>query len=153
LPKYLRAQHLVPDKLKLYETMGFRDVIVIAIVTLLGTAACAGATAGESDFLRVKRGIWAYSGLTGPEAWGTIKPEFALCGNGTFQSPFAISSKTCNFASRGKAVRNPVVKLQKSKLRYEEEVRRLRLSMRHLVAPMLFSCAPADTNHSHYLSI
>ena len=30
---------------------------------------------------------WSYSGLTGPEMWGDIKPEFKSCKAGTHQSP------------------------------------------------------------------
>jgi carbonic anhydrase len=33
---------------------------------------------------------WAYSGETGPQAWGGLRPEFARCGNGTRQSPIDI---------------------------------------------------------------
>lgn len=35
-------------------------------------------------------GHWAYNGDTGPAAWGGLKPEFALCGNGKRQSPIDI---------------------------------------------------------------
>ena len=30
---------------------------------------------------------WGYTGEGAPEKWGTLKPEFALCGNGMSQSP------------------------------------------------------------------
>lgn len=30
---------------------------------------------------------WAYHGTVGPQAWGSLKPEFALCTNGQRQSP------------------------------------------------------------------
>ena len=30
---------------------------------------------------------WAYEGAAGPQAWGELKPEFALCGKGQRQSP------------------------------------------------------------------
>lgn len=33
---------------------------------------------------------WAYAGTGGPSAWGTLKPEFALCANGQRQSPIDI---------------------------------------------------------------
>jgi carbonic anhydrase len=30
---------------------------------------------------------WSYSGSSGPQTWGQLKPEFSLCGNGQRQSP------------------------------------------------------------------
>ena len=30
---------------------------------------------------------WSYSGLTGPEMWGDMKPEYKLCKSGKLQSP------------------------------------------------------------------
>lgn len=33
---------------------------------------------------------WGYEGEGGPEHWGTLKPEFALCGSGMSQSPIDI---------------------------------------------------------------
>jgi len=33
---------------------------------------------------------WSYKGETGPEYWGTLKPEFATCSQGKHQSPIDI---------------------------------------------------------------
>ncbi|MBL8342502.1 MAG: carbonic anhydrase family protein [Rubrivivax sp.] len=33
---------------------------------------------------------WGYEGLAGPAAWGAMRPEFSLCGNGQRQSPIDI---------------------------------------------------------------
>ena len=30
---------------------------------------------------------WSYEGATGPDLWGTLRPEYAKCGNGQVQSP------------------------------------------------------------------
>lgn len=35
---------------------------------------------------------WSYNGKTGPEKWATIKPAYALCGNGKHQSPINITN-------------------------------------------------------------
>ena len=32
-------------------------------------------------------GAWSYDGATGPSAWGTLRPEYALCAQGQRQSP------------------------------------------------------------------
>lgn len=32
-------------------------------------------------------------GEKGPEKWGTLKPEWAICGNGTMQSPIDLTDK------------------------------------------------------------
>jgi len=38
----------------------------------------------------VRRGPWSYSGFTGPQAWGKLKPEYSLCAKGQRQSPIDI---------------------------------------------------------------
>lgn len=37
---------------------------------------------------------WAYEGEAGPEHWGELSPDFALCSDGTEQTPIDISSMT-----------------------------------------------------------
>lgn len=37
---------------------------------------------------------WGYEGVVGPDAWGTLCPEFVLCSEGEFQSPIDISETT-----------------------------------------------------------
>jgi carbonic anhydrase len=37
---------------------------------------------------------WSYSGMTGPQAWGQLKPEFITCGIGKRQSPINIETST-----------------------------------------------------------
>ena len=36
---------------------------------------------------------WSYEGATGPEHWGELAPEFALCGSGLEQSPVDIDDE------------------------------------------------------------
>ena len=45
----------------------------------------------EKPAKQVKHEIhWGYEGEGGPEHWGTLKPEFVLCGSGVSQSPIDI---------------------------------------------------------------
>lgn len=37
---------------------------------------------------------WTYSGVGGPEQWGTLSPEFAVCETGTTQSPIDLANAT-----------------------------------------------------------
>ena len=37
---------------------------------------------------------WAYKGDSGPEHWGSLKPEFKACGYGTMQSPIDVRSSS-----------------------------------------------------------
>jgi len=43
--------------------------------------------AGSSEHVAIH---WAYDGEGGPENWGTLKPEYAICGIGKRQSPIDI---------------------------------------------------------------
>jgi carbonic anhydrase len=35
--------------------------------------------------------VWSYSGVTAPDAWGRLSPEFAFCSYGQMQSPIDLS--------------------------------------------------------------
>ena len=60
------------------------------IVLTLGTAvACA--PPGPAQTVGAERAPWTYEGETGPEAWGRLSPEFAVCETGTMQSPINLA--------------------------------------------------------------
>jgi carbonic anhydrase len=56
------------------------------ICVLLGIAISTAYGAGDSTT------NWSYSGATGPDHWGELAPEFALCSTGKSQSPIDITS-------------------------------------------------------------
>ncbi len=47
---------------------------------------------GEEDVSHT--GAWSYAGDTGPEHWGSLAPEFAVCGYGVSQSPIDLTDDT-----------------------------------------------------------
>ncbi len=47
--------------------------------------------AAADDPLAMNDIKWTYSGSTGADNWGVLKPEWAACGNGMMQSPIDIS--------------------------------------------------------------
>lgn len=47
-------------------------------------------SAAEPAFAVPPGTAWAYQGIGGPDNWARIRPEFALCGNGTRQSPIDV---------------------------------------------------------------
>jgi carbonic anhydrase len=51
-----------------------------------GTAATADMSGGHG----AAEAHWTYDGVTGPQAWGTMKPEFNVCAIGKRQSPINI---------------------------------------------------------------
>jgi carbonic anhydrase len=53
-------------------------------------AAPHGEAAAASDAHGAGHAHWSYEGETGPSAWGRLRPDFALCGNGQRQSPIDI---------------------------------------------------------------
>lgn len=61
------------------------------------SAAMPGAMPGRMSSTKPSHGTtahgpaaWTYDGDTGPQAWATMHPDFALCGRGTRQSPIDI---------------------------------------------------------------
>ncbi len=57
-----------------------------SVVSAPVSAASASATATAAP------GAWSYAGTTGPEAWGTLSPEYAACSDGSAQSPIDIAA-------------------------------------------------------------
>jgi carbonic anhydrase len=53
-------------------------------------AAAAGAAVAATPGHGPVHAAWAYQGPAGPQTWGGLRPEFALCGNGQRQSPIDI---------------------------------------------------------------
>lgn len=49
---------------------------------------------------------WSYEGDTGPAHWGDLDPEYALCAQGTAQTPIDIAP------TENQAVANPIVRYQ-----------------------------------------
>lgn len=60
-------------------TIRWLGAIVLAV---WGGVGCAPPAQIEPDDVP-----WSYEGATGPEEWGSLSPEFALCGTGVMQSP------------------------------------------------------------------
>ncbi|HFQ91911.1 MAG TPA: carbonic anhydrase family protein [Chromatiales bacterium] len=62
----------------------------IAIIGALGIAVTGAAFAGEGEHHGTVH--WGYEGEGAPFLWGSLKEEFATCGEGKSQSPIDISS-------------------------------------------------------------
>jgi carbonic anhydrase len=58
--------------------------ILIAACSHPSDAAAGASHAGGAE------AHWSYAGATGPEHWGALSPEYALCATGTHQSPIDI---------------------------------------------------------------
>ncbi|MFH1701844.1 MAG: carbonic anhydrase family protein [Nitrospirota bacterium] len=72
--------------------MGRKTVGIVLSVLLLGIVfGCKRAEVPKKPVEGVKHEVhWGYEGEGGPAHWGTLKPEYALCGNGMSQSPIDI---------------------------------------------------------------
>ena len=76
-----------------FETMKFRSRIMrnafkILTVSALGICAVSGAIAFTDRATASPDGPeWTYEGVEGPESWGELSEEFAVCSTGTQQSP------------------------------------------------------------------
>lgn len=58
--------------------------LILALIATLGLTGLAIASGGGGVH-------WGYSGETGPEHWGSLAPEFKMCGEGKKQSPINIT--------------------------------------------------------------
>lgn len=69
---------------------GFRGSWVATMVVLAGCATAAPPSHDAGD----RHDPWGYGGDTGPERWGGLHADFALCGTGTMQSPVDLANPT-----------------------------------------------------------
>jgi carbonic anhydrase len=58
-----------------------RGLLMIVPLSALAAGACADAPEPEAEL------HWSYEGETGPDRWGALSSEFALCSTGQAQSP------------------------------------------------------------------
>jgi carbonic anhydrase len=61
-------------------------VLFLVLGVMLGTMVLAGPVAAQEPI------HWTYEGAEGPEHWGELSPDFALCATGTEQTPIDIPS-------------------------------------------------------------
>ena len=89
----------------------------IAAMTLLAPAAAQTASGRPDDSPRAQAEersgtdetpSWSYSGETGPDFWGSLNPDWALCADGSMQSPINVVDPTA------KPLVNPVFRYAKS---------------------------------------
>jgi carbonic anhydrase len=67
-------------------TRRFACALLAALATLLARAPLGA----DAQYLSPWRTPWTYSGARGPEHWGELDPDYALCGSGRAQSPIDI---------------------------------------------------------------
>jgi len=86
LPVFVAPRHKEAERTVVINPRASRDYIRAKAAALSGhgpeTMAPTGDTHGNAH--------WSYSGATGPQAWGQLKPEFAACATGQRQSPINI---------------------------------------------------------------
>lgn len=63
----------------------YLNVVLVVVAFAFGMAGCASQSARPVH--------WGYEGEKGPAAWGSLTPVYAVCGNGTMQSPIDIPAK------------------------------------------------------------
>ena len=75
---------------------GFVSLAVIGLLTSCTAAPSAVSApvpaASASAIATAAPGAWSYAGATGPEAWGTLSPDYAACSDGSAQSPIDIAA-------------------------------------------------------------
>src|SRR4051794_39968661 len=72
--------------------------VVASLITALLLGACVAIThapVAEAPAVATATPVdWSYEGEAGPDEWGSLSPDFALCGDGKQQSPVDIAHFT-----------------------------------------------------------
>lgn len=69
-------------------------ISLLSISMSLGTLACGSEDKPKDpEPMSHDSAHWSYSGAKGPEYWGTLSEDYALCGDGRFQSPVDFPSE------------------------------------------------------------
>jgi carbonic anhydrase len=71
--------------------MSTRPLAITALLLCLAVAACSSSSTSEDA---PKDASWSYGGADGPEHWGDLSAEYALCKSGAMQSPIDIPATT-----------------------------------------------------------
>jgi carbonic anhydrase len=64
----------------------------VAVIAVLGVAACSGSSEDQSDLDYQRTVHWSYEGEDGPQHWGNLSPDYAPCKEGKEQSPVDLGS-------------------------------------------------------------
>jgi|688.fasta_scaffold03953_25 carbonic anhydrase len=76
-----------------HSTFVMNPPMVFPSFTLLGllTILCLSHLVLQPELARAETYDWTYGGITGPEHWGELSPEFKVCSSGEEQSPIDLS--------------------------------------------------------------
>ena len=78
-----------------------RNAIKLVAVLVVGICAWCGAIAfAEHSIATLDGPEWTYEGANGPESWGELSDEFAVCSSGTQQSPIDLRNASSVDAER-----------------------------------------------------
>lgn len=70
--------------------MNMRLAMAAVLLAAVGAPSGRAQAPPESGYVPQWRTPWAYAGPRGPEHWGALDPQYALCGSGKAQSPIDI---------------------------------------------------------------
>src|SRR3954467_3881619 len=77
-----------------------KQIVIPSLITALLLSACVAITpvaAPQQPTAAVATPApvhWSYEGEAGPDEWGSLSPDYALCGDGKTQSPIDIAQFT-----------------------------------------------------------
>ncbi|MEO0048725.1 MAG: hypothetical protein RL556_57 [Actinomycetota bacterium] len=86
----IKGNKLINKKSQL--AMGFGAFALVAALAGCAPAATPTATPSETATAAATKAHWTYEGAEGPANWGTLDASYALCADGTAQSPINVEA-------------------------------------------------------------
>ena len=74
--------------------MIIHKLVAVTCMIGLGMYGCSSSEIPEDPPVQTEQAAWGYGDENGPDVWGQLSPDFALCAEGSLQSPIDLTNAT-----------------------------------------------------------
>ena len=74
--------------------MIIHKLVAVTCMIGLGMSGCSSSEIPEDPPAQTEQVTWGYGNENGPDVWGQLSPDFALCAEGSLQSPIDLAKAT-----------------------------------------------------------